>query len=105
MSEPRRSAIVQVTRPPIGLWRFHWHELVPYFPDGSEDRPTYLPELDRAPGRAEVCRELRAALAGRETREIAIFVVGGYLLQVLDDRLGLLPDVARADVDQLLDAS
>lgn len=105
MSEQRRSAIVQVTRPPTDLWRFHWHELVPYFPDGDEDRPTYLPELDWAPGRAEVCRELRAALTGRVTREIAIFVVGGYLLQVLDDRLGLLPDVARADVDQLLDAS
>ena len=101
----RRFTIVQVTRPPIGLWRFHWHELFPIARenDGNGRRGTFLPEVEAKDGRQALCTRLRSELAELPPATTFPIVVDGCMVDVLDgDRTGLLPDFREADIDAIL---
>ncbi len=101
----RRSTIVQVTRPPIGLWRFHWHELFPIARenDGNGKRAIYLPEVEAKDGRRELCSRLQSEFADLPPESEFPIVVEGCMVAVLDgDRTGLLPDFQEAEIDAIL---
>ncbi len=100
----RKTTIVQVTRPPLGLWRFHWHELLPIARarNGNGSVPVYLPEIEPQDGRSELISRLRAALVDR-TFETGRLALDGCTVEVLEgDRTGLLPDFQEADLDELI---
>lgn len=100
----RRSTIVQVTRPPLSLWRYHWHELFPLArtENGNGGAPLFMPEVETGEGRWALCSRLRERLADRPPANGSPVVVDGYLVQVLEDGAGLLPDLD-TDIDALLE--
>jgi hypothetical protein len=100
----RPVTILQVTKAPHTLFRFHWHELFPIarIENGPGSVTVYLPEVEPGNGRRELVARLRESLAGRTLEETSPVVVDGYLVQVLDDRLGLLPDFDPARLDALV---
>lgn len=91
----QRSTIVQVTRPPLSLWRYHWHELFPLAraEDGNGRAPLFMSEVETGEGRRALCSRLRELLADLPPPNGSPVVVDGYLVQVLEDSAGLLPDV------------
>ena len=96
----RRTTILQVTRPPHHLWRFHWHELIPL--GRSVRGEVYLSALEPCGDRARVRDRLRGLLRRVSIVEERLAVVDGYLVQVLEDRVALLSRDVDAELDRLL---
>lgn len=96
----RRTTILQVTRPPHHLWRFHWHELIPLARSAQGD--VYIPALEPCGERTRVRDRLRGLLTGVSLVEERPAVVDGYLVQVLEGKVVLLAADVDAELDRLL---
>lgn len=96
----RRTTIIQVSRPPSSLWRFHWHELFPIRASDGDD--AYLPAIEPGRRREAVRRLLRRSLRAVDLETPRPVVVAGFLVQVLEERVALLPGV-RAKLEAILD--
>lgn len=102
----RRNTVVQVTKPPQSLWRFHWHELFPIARagEGSDVKAFYLPAVEPGLGRQALCSRLREALVNLQPRVGSSVVVEGYAVRVLEDGGDFLPPNLDADLDAFIAA-
>ena len=100
----RKGTIVQVTRPPLGLWRFHWHELLPIarVVDANGSMAFYLPEVEPGNGRRALCSRLREALDDMSPLNGTRVVVDDCMVEIMEGRTGLLPDFVEADLDAFI---
>jgi hypothetical protein len=100
----RRDTVVQVTKPPQSLWRFHWHELFPVARggEGSEAKAFYLPAVEPGLARRALCSRLREALVELQPRVGSSVVVEGYVVQLLEDGADFLPPTLDDDLDAFI---
>lgn len=102
----RRRTAVLVSRPPLGRWCYHWHELFPVvrIANGGPHESIYLSDLATGFRRKDVSLELREALDGRppsvDAMQGGYGIVGEYLIQIVPDDEQLLP-AADVEIDRL----